>query len=134
MWNKYIYKLKILVSLKGSIFLSLSLYTQCQMFTYSNAGYMDWVIKRFIYLFLFFFCSQSYGSKYLIALHNLKKVGLLVEQPPLLPQNVSISNKVEKAASKTASKIAEKVVTAFPRYRSFKTIAKKFDLASIYFQ
>lgn len=70
---------------------------------------------------------QSYGSKYLITLRNLKKVGLLVQQPPLLSGK---SGKVEKSASVMASKIAEKVVTAvaFPRYSSFKTITRKFNL------
>lgn len=68
----------------------------------------------------------------MITFHNLKKTGLLVEQPPLLPPSMGKTSKMEKAASVTASRIAEKVVTAvaFPRYSSFKSIAKKFNLVS----
>ncbi|XP_054712839.1 vacuolar protein sorting-associated protein 33B-like isoform X2 [Uloborus diversus] len=71
---------------------------------------------------------QSYGSKYIITLNNLKKTGLLLEQSLLPPS----TGKVSKLENK-ANFIAEKVVSAvaFPRYSSFRAVAKKFNLIPV---
>ncbi|GIY46505.1 vacuolar protein sorting-associated protein 33B [Caerostris extrusa] len=70
---------------------------------------------------------QSYGSKYILTLHKLKKLGLFVEQIPLLPPSgTAKSSKITEAATNKATKIAEKVATAvaFPKYSSFRTLTK----------
>ncbi|GFT08994.1 vacuolar protein sorting-associated protein 33B [Nephila pilipes] len=76
---------------------------------------------------------QSYGCKYISTLYKLNKLGILVEQPPLYQPSTSRTSKLTEVATSKATKIAEKVVTAvnFPKYSSFRTIAKKFNLIPV---
>ncbi|KAF8789208.1 vacuolar protein sorting-associated protein 33B-like [Argiope bruennichi] len=73
---------------------------------------------------------QSYGCKYVSTLYKLKKLGLLLDQAPLLPPSSVRSSKITEVATNKATKIAEKVATAvaFPKYSSFRAISKKFNL------
>ncbi|CAL1291244.1 unnamed protein product [Larinioides sclopetarius] len=73
---------------------------------------------------------QSYGCKYVSTLFKLQKLGLLMEQAPLLPPSTIRSSKITEVATNKATKIAEKVATAvaFPKYSSFRAISKKFNL------
>ncbi|GFR19338.1 vacuolar protein sorting-associated protein 33B [Trichonephila clavata] len=76
---------------------------------------------------------QSYGCKYVSTLYKLNKLGILVEQAPLYQPSTSRGSKLTEVATSKATKIAEKVVTAvnFPKYSSFRTITKKFNLIPI---
>ncbi|GFY37591.1 vacuolar protein sorting-associated protein 33B [Trichonephila inaurata madagascariensis] len=75
---------------------------------------------------------QSYGCKYVSTLYKLNKLGIFVEQAPLY-QSTSRGSKLTEVATSKATKIAEKVVTAvnFPKYSSFRTITKKFNLIPV---